>query len=271
MFLFTLIMPILFSLTTTYLMITNSFNPIVSIILVVLSFIIGLAVAMGFVCLSFKLRGEKYVKNIDAKDPKRRAYMYQIAKIIVFWLRINIKTHNLELLDPNKTYVFYSNHQCFIDSFILDYVFKGYNQAYLYKNDLDSKTFMSNMAKGIGCYSLARNNPKHDLKVILQTIKDVKSGINFLIFPEGTRAKDGVMHEFKAGAFKVAQKSGVDAVIICLNNAYKIPKRMFFGFNKIDCTVVDVLSNDEIKDLQTVDVANLAKAKIQENLDFYNK
>ena len=40
----------------------------------------------------------------------------------------------------------------------------------------------------------------------------LKNGKSLLIFPEGTRSRDGKIHEFKAGSFKLAIKSGVPIV-----------------------------------------------------------
>lgn len=44
-------------------------------------------------------------------------------------------------------------------------------------------------------------------QTIIDGIKQLKAGINMVIFPEGTRSKGAPVGEFKAGSFKLATKS----------------------------------------------------------------
>ncbi|MGN0907643.1 MAG: lysophospholipid acyltransferase family protein, partial [Bullifex sp.] len=56
-----------------------------------------------------------------------------------------------------------------------------------------------------------RKSPRDSIKAILQGSENIRNGKSMTIFPEGTRSKDGAIHEFKAGSFKMATR--VDAVI----------------------------------------------------------
>jgi 1-acyl-sn-glycerol-3-phosphate acyltransferase len=50
----------------------------------------------------------------------------------------------------------------------------------------------------------------------MKAAKDIKNGKNILIFPEGTRHREGVLQQFKEGAFLLSQKSGVPVIPVTL-------------------------------------------------------
>lgn len=73
---------------------------------------------------------------------------------------------------------------------------------------------------------------KGDTAVVENAVHEVRMGRGALIFPEGTRSKDGNLGRLKSGAFVVAAEAGVD--IIPCRIIYKGGKMRVFG----RCTVV---------------------------------
>ena len=53
-------------------------------------------------------------------------------------------------------------------------------------------------------------------------------GINFLIFPEGSRSRDGRIAEFQIGAFKYAKRMKLPVYVFYLNNM-----SLFFPLNSL--------------------------------------
>lgn len=56
------------------------------------------------------------------------------------------------------------------------------------------------------------NRGKGDKVALNEAIEDVKSGRGLLIFPEGTRSKDGNLGKMKSGAFVVAMQTEADII-----------------------------------------------------------
>jgi 1-acyl-sn-glycerol-3-phosphate acyltransferase len=52
--------------------------------------------------------------------------------------------------------------------------------------------------------------------------KVLDQGFNMIIFPEGTRSKGHQMGEFKAGAFKFAEKAKVPILPVTIDGSYKL-------------------------------------------------
>ena len=63
---------------------------------------------------------------------------------------------------------------------------------------------------------------KQSAQTIIDGIKQLKAGINMVIFPEGTRSKGAPVGEFKAGSFKLATKSKAPIVPVTIDGTYKV-------------------------------------------------
>ncbi|MFQ8833857.1 MAG: lysophospholipid acyltransferase family protein [Ruthenibacterium lactatiformans] len=73
---------------------------------------------------------------------------------------------------------------------------------------------------------------KGDATVVENTVREVREGRGALVFPEGTRTKEGNLGKLKSGAFVIAAEAGVD--MIPCRIIYKGGKMRVFG----RCTVV---------------------------------
>ncbi|MDY4068226.1 lysophospholipid acyltransferase family protein, partial [Bullifex sp.] len=93
---------------------------------------------------------------------------------------------------------------------------------------------------------------------ILQGSENIKGGLPMTIFPEGTRSKDGLVHEFKAGSFKMATR--VDAIICpCVIKGTRylfetpfslLRKKVYITF--LPPVDTSKLSEDEKKDIHSI-------------------
>jgi 1-acyl-sn-glycerol-3-phosphate acyltransferase len=110
-----------------------------------------------------------------------------------------------------KRICFVSNHQSNLDIPVL------FGKANLFagvitKSELKKVPILNWWCAEMHCIYIDRHSPRSSIQAILGGVQQVKSGHPVLIFPEGTRSKDGNVAEFKAGSFHLATKS--DAVIV---------------------------------------------------------
>ena len=67
-----------------------------------------------------------------------------------------------------------------------------------------------------------RSNLRESIKVIRQVGEDIKKGRIVVIFPEGTRSKQGnIMGEFKGGSFKAAQNAQAPIIPVAMIDCFK--------------------------------------------------
>lgn len=117
--------------------------------------------------------------------------------------------------------LFVSNHQSNFDILTL-LAYLGVPKGFVAKKELKKIPMLSDWMEKIHCLFMDRDDMKQSAQTILTGIKQLKQGINMVIFPEGTRGKDGVMGEFKAGSFKLATKSKAPIVPITINGTCRI-------------------------------------------------
>ena len=75
--------------------------------------------------------------------------------------------------------------------------------------------------KLLGCVFVQRDDVRASVRALNDATAIVESGRSFIIFPEGTRYKgeEGGAGEFKAGAFRIAVKTGAPVVPVAISGA----------------------------------------------------
>lgn len=172
------------------------------------------------------------LKEVDKllEEGKKEEYEKVTYEYVTNWAKDRVKasgaTINMIGLENipeanGKGILFVSNHQSNFDILSL-LAYLGVPKAFVAKTELGKIPMLSQWMKRIHCLFMDRSDMKQSATIILEGIKQLKSGINMVIFPEGTRGKNGVMGEFKAGSFKLATKAKSQIVPITIDGTYKI-------------------------------------------------
>lgn len=152
---------------------------------------------------------------------------------LVWHLVFRIKVIGRENLIRDRGFIIAANHISAIDPvFIVISRFWGKPMVILAKEELFNICGLLNwMWKKVGVVCVHRG--KGDTTVVENTVHAVRDeGRGVLIFPEGTRTKDGKLGRLKSGAFVIAAETGVD--MIPCRIIYKGGRMKLFG----RCTVV---------------------------------
>lgn len=175
-----------------------------------------------------------------------------VHKVQQFWSRsfyrlmfLPVTVEGLEHINPGQSYVFVSNHQSMFDVWLiygwLPVIFK-----WLMKAELRKVPFVGIACKAAGHIFVDRKNPKAAIESMEEVKKQLKDGVCTVIFPEGTRTKDGQVGRFKRGAFQIALDLELPIIPISLSGCYEVlpkgapfvyrrPVRMYVG-EPIDIT-----------------------------------
>ncbi len=151
----------------------------------------------------------------------------------LFWhLGFRIRVIGRENLIKGRGFVLASNHISAIDAvFIIISRFFGAPMVILAKDELFGKNkFLDWFFIHVGMVCVHRG--KGDTAVLDDTVREVKKGRGTLVFPEGTRSRDGNLGRLKSGVFVIADAAKAD--IIPCRVIYKGGKMRLFG----TCTVV---------------------------------
>ena len=133
---------------------------------------------------------------------------------LVFHLGFRVQTVGRENLKKVQTKgcIIAPNHISAIDPvFVVITRFWGRRMLVFAKKELfEINAFLSWFFRCAG--ALCVRGTKEELDVIDRTVEECRSGGTLLIFPEGTREKEGKFLQPKSGLFVIAAQAGVDVV-----------------------------------------------------------
>lgn len=138
--------------------------------------------------------------------------MYAWVRYPVRWLYklfYDFHIEGAENIPQDKPVVLASNHRSYADPVILTMPMK-LPVSYMAKEELFRNKLFGWFIRKLGAFPVVRGSG--DMQVIDDSIKILESGRNLVIFPEGTRSKDGKVGKGKTGVAMIAAKSGADVV-----------------------------------------------------------
>jgi 1-acyl-sn-glycerol-3-phosphate acyltransferase len=135
------------------------------------------------------------------------------SRLICQWNGIRVEITGVENILTNQPQIFIANHQGYYDIFALagylDVQLRWVSKAILFRIP-----FMGWAMSAARYISVKRNNRKQSYQAFLKTLEAINMGSSIVVFPEGTRSKDGSIGDFKKGSQLLAQRAGVPMVPI---------------------------------------------------------
>lgn len=126
-----------------------------------------------------------------------------------------------ENLDPNTSYVFVANHQGAADIIVL-FGYIGHKFRWMLRQGIKKIPFMGKACDMSGQIWVDESGARGIIHSVRQALETLKDGKSVIIFPEGTRTKDGHLHKFKKGAFTIAAMLKLPVVPVTLDGPYKV-------------------------------------------------
>ena len=205
-----------------------------------------------------------YAKHTDQypEEEKYRHIRY-ILKTAVESGNIDFQVNGEENIPVQNGYMMFANHQGMFD--ILAIVAAHERPlAVVLKKELYKIPLLKQMVICTKSYPMDREDIRQSMKVIQAVAEEVKSGRNYLIFPEGTRSKNkNQMLEFHSGSFKCATKAKCPILPIALIDTYKVLDQKGSLPITVQLHFLEPIAYEEYKDLNTTELAKMVKARIE--------
>lgn len=153
---------------------------------------------------------------------------HALARFWSVWLLrvapIRLEVHGQELVPTDGPVIFMGNHQGNFDINALTLAIPR-QFSWIAKEELFRIPLFGNAMKRAGYIPLDRSDGRKALKSMKLAAERIAAGTSVVIFPEGTRTKDGSLLPFKRGAFMLAVKAGAPVVPFTINGSRKINPR----------------------------------------------
>jgi 1-acyl-sn-glycerol-3-phosphate acyltransferase len=131
-----------------------------------------------------------------------------------------VVVHGAEHISSGKGTVYASNHVSWYDVFAIASVLPRY--TFVAKDELRKIPIFGWGAEGAGVVFLARENRKSAFEAYELVAEKIRTGLNVVVFPEGTRGYDYAMRPFKKGPFVLAIAAGAPVVPIVVYGAREV-------------------------------------------------
>lgn len=209
------------------------------------------------------------------KTYNKQLWLYNHATLLTMqWLlhifKANVKTSGLEKVPHDQKYMLVYNHVSNFDPIIESWILRKDNVIHISKPENFKKPIAGRVVYR-NCYiPINRDDNREAAKSIFRAIDFIKENKYCVaVSPEGTRNKGDVdkLLPFKDGCFKIALKTNCPIVICELYNTRNIAKAKMLKSTRVEMNIIDVLYYDDYKDLNTHEISEIVRNKIQNKID----
>lgn len=203
------------------------------------------------------------------KYPEQEKYdhIQSILKLAVQTGNIDLRVTGQENIPQEGGFLMYGNHQGMFDVVALAATC-DVPLAAVFKKELSNVPLVKQIIACTKSYAMDREDVRQSLTVIQNVAKEVASGRNYVIFPEGTRSKRGnIMGDFHGGSFKCALKAKCPIVPLVFIDSFKVLDQKGSAPVSVQLHYLEPIPYEAYQNLKAVELAALVKSKIQETID----
>lgn len=182
---------------------------------------------------------------------------------------ISIEVYGKENIPQEEAFIFYPNHQGIFDGFaMIEACERPFSPVV--KQELMDIPFVKQLFMCLHAMPMDRGNAKQSLRVMQEVQHRVENGEVCLIFPEGTRSKNGnQLLEFKGGSFRPAIKTKCPVVPVALIDSFKPFDKEQSGHITVQVHILKPMLYEDYKDMKGQSLADEVKHRIEETIAKY--
>lgn len=183
-----------------------------------------------------------------------------IERVARAWSRAWLWAAGVELIvegskniDPGRSYVVVANHLSDLD-IMACFLAVPLPIRFLAKKELFRIPILSTAMRSIGIVEVDRqaHTAVHD-QINAQTRQLVEAGRSLIIYPEGTRSRQGGLAPFKKGAFTIAVSSGLPVLPVAIQGSYEAwpPESLLVRGGRIQVAIDPAVETKAMTQLDT--------------------
>ena len=209
-----------------------------------------------------------YAKHTE-KYPELEKYRHiqSVMKLAVRAGNVDLQVFGQENIPQENGFIMYGNHQGMFDVVAISGTCTIPLGA-VFKKELSEIPMVKQICQCTRSFAMDREDVRQSLTVIQNVTKEVQNGRKYLIFPEGTRSRNGnVMGEFHGGSFRCALKAKCPIVPIALVDSFKVREQKGSKPLTVQLHYLEPIPYEQFQHMKTGEIAELVKSRIQEVLD----
>ena len=145
------------------------------------------------------------------------------ARLILLTTGVRVRVEGLDLVQPDKSYVFVCNHQSHYDTAVL-FASLPQQLRIIAKDSLGRFPFVGWHLRRTGHILVDRRRPDRNA-IFGWADRLLRQGLSLIVYPEGTRSPDGHVQRFKAGSFQIALQTGLPIVPLSISGTRRVMRK----------------------------------------------
>jgi len=137
-------------------------------------------------------------------------------------VRLRVRSH--AVLDPKQPYILMPNHLSSVDIWAV-FLAAPFPVRFIAKKQLGQIPLFGWAMRAGRFIFIDRQNAVSARRSIEEAAARIRAGSSVVIFPEGTRSRDGKLGPFKKGGFHLAINSGVQIVPVAIRGSREVMPR----------------------------------------------
>lgn len=121
-------------------------------------------------------------------------------------------------------YVFVANHQGAYDIFSI-YGYLGHRFKWMMKKSLERIPLVGYACHKAGHIFVDNSSSTNLIRTMRAAEHQLSDGVSLVVFPEGSRTRDGHIQRFKRGAYQLSREFQLPLVPITIDGAYRVMSR----------------------------------------------
>ena len=209
-----------------------------------------------------------YAKHTDQyPEQEKWDHIHKILVHAVNAANVELQVTGLENFPQEDGFMLYGNHQGMFDVVAIAATCTLPLGCVL-KKELKDVPLLKQIIACTKSFHMDREDVRQSLTVINAVIEEVKKGRNYLIFPEGTRSRNGnQMGEFHGGSFRCAVKAKCPIIPIAFVDSFKVLDQKGSKPMTVQIHYLPPIAYEEFAGMSATEVAALVKGSIQAKLD----
>ncbi|MCX7877121.1 MAG: 1-acyl-sn-glycerol-3-phosphate acyltransferase [Ignavibacteria bacterium] len=181
--------------------------------------------------------------------------------VLIIW-GVKVDTYGKENINRSSGKIYISNHLSYLDIFVQLAKIPD-NLRMIYKKEINRIPLLGLAMMATGFIPIDRKNIRSAYKSLDKAAEKIKKGISVVIYPEGTRSKDGKTGEFKRGMFVLADKSQAEIIPVSLSGTRELmpPGTLRVKSGKVNMVIGEAVKyrkdKNLLNDLRNIIIKNI--------------
>ncbi|MBI5575511.1 MAG: 1-acyl-sn-glycerol-3-phosphate acyltransferase [Deltaproteobacteria bacterium] len=179
---------------------------------------------IGFLTTVFAVPGSLLALLLPGRSLKGKVFLWvskYYSRIALFVLGIKVSCRGLENIDLLESYVFMSNHVSHADAPALASVIP-HPLHWVFKKELSRIPVLGWILLAGGQIMIDRSDPEKSRTALEEALGGLSGNNSVMIYPEGTRSRDGKLQTLKKGGFWMALHSGKPVVPVRVSGTREV-------------------------------------------------